>query len=106
MCPQYYTNTKDVTEVDENEPITVHQMSSNISSSNTKYLVVGGIINDFNIKSINVNFRDNTMVNLIIGEDKNYFYAKYREVVQIKSIEALDEKLNIIYKWSTTGQNN
>jgi len=69
-------------------------------SSNEKYTIFSGVINDRNIKSVNINFNNNTMVNVLIGEEKSYFYINTQPNLDVLSIEALDNSLKIFYQWS------
>ncbi len=56
-------------------------------------------VNDENIKSININFTNNTMTNILIGEDRSFFYVIEENEIDILTIEALDNCLKIFYKW-------
>ncbi len=70
-------------------------------SATENYKVLGGLINDENIKSININFTNNTMTNILIGEDRSFFYVIEENEIDILTIEALDNSLKIFYKWSS-----
>ncbi len=70
-------------------------------SATENYKVLGGVINDENIKCININFTNNTMTNILIGEDRSFFYVIEENEIDILTIEALDNSLKIFYKWSS-----
>ncbi|GAA0777185.1 hypothetical protein GCM10008908_31900 [Clostridium subterminale] len=89
------TSTK---EVDKYAPFTVNVMETKVSLTEN-YKILGGVINDPNIKSININFDNNTMTNILIGEDKSFFYVIEENEIDILTIEALDNSLKIFYKW-------
>lgn len=86
-------------EIDKYTPFTVNNMEIK-ESTNENYTVFSGVINDINIKSVNVNFSNSTMVNVLIGEEKSYFYINKQPNLDVLSIEALDDSLKIFYKWS------
>lgn len=89
-----------IKEVDKNAPFTVNTMESKVSAGEN-YKVFGGVVNDPNIKSININFTNNTMTNILIGEDKSFFYVIEENEVDILTIEAIDNSLKIFYKWNS-----
>jgi hypothetical protein len=89
-----------IKEVDKNATFTVNTMESKVSAAEN-YKVFGGVVNDPNIKSININFTNNTMTNILIGEDKSFFYVIEENEVDILTIEALDNSLKIFYKWNS-----
>ncbi|MEW8996060.1 hypothetical protein [Clostridium sp.] len=87
-----------IKEVDKYTPFTVNTME--IKGSLTEnYKILGGVINDPNIKSININFNNNTITNILIGEDKSYFYVTEEKELEISTIEALDDSFKIFYQW-------
>ncbi|WP_346931099.1 hypothetical protein [Clostridium sp.] len=87
-----------IKEVDKYTPFTVNTME--IKGSLTEnYKILGGVINDPNIKSININFNNNTMTNILIGEDRSYFYVTEEKELEISTIKALDDSLKIFYQW-------
>lgn len=86
-------------EIDKYTPFTVNTMEIK-ESTNENYMVFSGVINDTNIKSVNINFNNNTMVNVLIGEEKSYFYINKQPNLDVLSIEALDDLLKIFYQWS------
>lgn len=86
-------------ETDKYTPFTVNTMEIK-KSTNENYTVFSGVINDTNIKSVNINFSNSTMVNALIGEEKSYFYINKQPNLDVLSIEALDDSLKIFYKWS------
>jgi len=87
-----------IKEVDKHAPFTVNVMETKVSTTEN-YKVLGGVINDENIKSININFTNNTMTNILIGEDRSFFYVIEENEIDILTIEALDNCLKIFYKW-------
>ncbi len=87
-----------IKEVDKHAPFTVNVMGIKVSATEN-YKVLGGLINDENIKSININFTNNTMTNILIGEDRSFFYVIEENEIDILTIEALDNSLKIFYKW-------
>lgn len=87
-----------IKEVDKHAPFTVNVMETKVSATEN-YKVLGGVINDENIKSININFTNNTMTNILIGEDRSFFYVIEENEIDILTIEALDNSLKIFYKW-------
>ena len=86
-------------EIDKYTPFTVNTMEIK-ESTNENYMIFSGVINDTNIKSVNINFSNNTMVNVLIGEEKSYFYINKQPNLDVLSIEALDNSLKIFYQWS------
>ena len=86
-------------EIDKYTPFTVNTMEIK-ESTNENYTIFSGVINDTNIKSVNINFSNNTMVNVLIGEEKSYFYINKQPNLDVLSIEALDDSLKIFYQWS------
>jgi hypothetical protein len=86
-------------EMDKYTPFTVNTMEIK-ESTNENYTVFSGVINDTNIKSVNINFSNSTMVNVLIGEEKSYFYINKQPNLDVLNIEALDDSLKIFYKWS------
>lgn len=86
-------------EIDKYTPFTVNTMEIK-ESTNENYTVFSGVINDTNIKSVNINFSNSTMVNVLIGEEKSYFYINKQPNLDVLSIEALDDSLKIFYQWS------
>jgi hypothetical protein len=93
--------TTSIKEVDKHTPFTVNTLEIEEDFSES-YKIIGGIINDKDIKSININFHNNTMANVLIGEDKSYFYVKEQQNLDILSIEALDDSFKIFHQWSGT----
>ncbi|WP_346914670.1 hypothetical protein [Clostridium sp.] len=87
-----------IKEVDIHAPFTVNTMETK-GSLTENYKILGGVINDPNIKSININFNNNTMTNILIGEDKSYFYVTEEKELEISTIEALDDSFKIFYQW-------
>jgi len=87
-----------IKEVDKHAPFTVNVMETKVSATEN-YKVLGGVINDENIKCININFTNNTMTNILIGEDRSFFYVIEENEIDILTIEALDNSLKIFYKW-------
>lgn len=91
--------TTSIKEVDKHTPFTVNTLEIKGDFSE-RYKIIGGIINDKDIKSININFHNNTMANVLIGEDKSFFYVKEQQNLDILSIEALDDSFKIFHQWS------
>lgn len=87
-----------IKEVDKYVPFTVNTMETK-GSLTENYKILGGVVNDPNIKSININFNNNTMTNILIGEDKSYFYVAEGKELEISTIEALDDSFKIFYQW-------
>lgn len=85
-------------EIDKYTPFTVNTMEIK-ESTNENYTVFSGLINDTNIKSVNINFSNSTMVNVLIGEEKSYFYINKQPNLDVLNIEALDDSLKIFYQW-------
>lgn len=69
--------------------------SGKIEGTGENYLIIGGKVYSPNIKSIGITFQDNTLVNLIIGDEGIYSYISNREDNEIKKIEAFDEEYKI-----------
>lgn len=86
-------------EIDKYTPFTVNTMEIR-ESTNENYTIFSGVINDTNIKSVNINFSNNTMANVLIGEEKSYFYINKQPNLDVLSIEALDDSLKIFYQWA------
>ncbi len=97
----YDVLTISIKEVNKHTPFTVNTLEIEEDFSES-YKIIGGIINDKDIKSININFHNNTMANILIGEDKSYFYVKEQQNLDILSIEALDDSFKIFHQWSET----
>lgn len=87
-----------IREIDKDVPFTVNTMEikENINGS---YKVFSGVINDPNIKSININFNNDTMTNVLVGEDNSYFYMSKQSNLDALSIEALDDSFKVFYQW-------
>lgn len=96
---------KAVDKVNYFEPFTLHEVE--FKKNNVPVCtVIYGVVNNPVIKSININFYNKTMVNILLGEEGGYFYSSEEYSVPIIRVEGLDEKLNIFYQWDKTYLNN
>lgn len=86
-------------EIDKDVPFTVNTMEIKEDINNSSYKIFSGVINKPNIKSININFNNNTMTNVLVGEDNSYFYMSKQANLDVLSIEALDDSLKVFYQW-------
>ena len=89
---------KAIDKINKNEPFTLHEVEFR-KEGVPRCTVIYGVINTPIIKSININFNDATMVNIILGDSVNYSYIKEVDTVPIVRVEGLDENLDIFYKW-------
>lgn len=88
-----------IREIDKDVPFTVNTMEIKEDINNSSYKIFSGVINKPNIKSININFNNNTMTNVLVGEDNSYFYMSKQANLDVLSIEALDDSLKVFYQW-------
>lgn len=88
-----------IREIDKGVPFTVNTMEIKEDINNSSYKIFSGVINKPNIKSININFNNNTMTNVLVGEDNSYFYMSKQANLDVLSIEALDDSLKVFYQW-------
>ena len=88
-----------IREIDKDVPFTVNTMEIKEDINNSSYKIFSGVINKPNIKSININFNNNTMTNVLVGEDNSYFYMSKQANLDVLSIEALDDSLKGFYQW-------
>ena len=88
-----------IREIDKDVPFTVNTMEIKEDINNSSYKIFSGVINKPNIKSININFNNNTMTNVLVGEDNSYFYMSKQTNLDVFSIEALDDSLKVFYQW-------
>lgn len=96
---------KAVDKVNYFEPFTLHEVEfkqNNVPVCNVIY----GVVNNPVIKSININFYNKTMVNILLGEEEGYFYLSEEYSTPIIRVEGLDANLNIFYQWDKTYLNN
>lgn len=92
----------DFTKIDSSAAFTVHQMSgvASIKGEQKKtYIIVGGVINNKKIKSINITFNDGLLANIIVGSNNTYSYVRADKLVSIKLITALDKDGNTIFTY-------
>lgn len=89
---------KAVDKINKGEPFTLHEVEFR-KESLPSCSVIYGVINTPIIKSININFNDDTMVNIVLGEAINYSYINASGSSPIIRVDGLDEDLNIFYKW-------
>jgi len=87
-----------IREINEDVPFTVNTMEIK-ENINDSYKVFSGVINNPNVKSININFDNDTMTNVLVGEDNSYFYISKQTNVDALNIEALDDSLKVFYQW-------
>jgi hypothetical protein len=86
----------DYTVIDQGAPFTIHEISGG-KDDHTTYLFIGGVINNQDINSMNIEFNDDTIVN-IRPLNSTYSYVKDK-IVSIKRITALDAHSNIIFTY-------
>ena len=84
--------------VNINEPFTLHEVELK-NDGEPSCTVIYGMINNPLIKSININFYDRTMTNIVLGEENTYAYINSNLSSPIMKVEGLDEALNIFYQW-------
>lgn len=89
---------KVVDKINKNEPFTLREVTFK-KEELWNFIVIYGIINTPIIESININFYDNTMVNMVLGDKKNYIYIYENHKLPIVRVEGLDKDLNIFYQW-------
>lgn len=96
---------KAVDKVNYFEPFTLHEVE--FKKENIPVCtVIYGVVNNPVIKSININFYDKTMVNILLGDEAGYFYSSEEYSVPIIRVEGLDANLNIFYQWDKIYLNN
>lgn len=95
----YEISKTSIREIDKDVPFTVNTMEIKEDINNSSYKIFSGVINKPNIKSININFNNNTMTNVLVGEDNSYFYMSKQTNLDVLSIEALDDSLKVFYQW-------
>lgn len=99
---KYDVVTEDHTKIDKTVPFTVHQMSGTYTDSQSlkkSYIIVGGVVENKNIKEMNINFNNGLFIDLKLGDGNTYSYAKTDKETSIKKITALDEKGNEIFEY-------
>lgn len=89
---------KAVDSVNINEPFTLHEVELK-NDGEPSCTVIYGMINNPLIKSININFYNKTMTNIVLGEENTYAYINSDFSLPIVKVEGLDEALNIFYQW-------
>lgn len=89
---------KAVDKINKGEPFTLHEVEfrkENLPSCTVIY----GVVNTPIIKSININFNDAAIVNIVLGDNINYSYINEAGASPIIRVDGLDEDLNVFYKW-------
>lgn len=89
---------KAVDKINKDEPFTLHEVEFR-KESLPSCTVIYGVVNTPIIKSININFNDAAIVNIVLGDNTNYSYINEADASPIIRVDGLDEDLNIFYKW-------
>lgn len=89
---------KAVDKINKCEPFTLHEVEFR-KESIPSCTMIYGVINTPIIKSINLNFTDAAIVNIVLGENTHYNYISEAGAAPIIRVDGLDEELNIFYKW-------
>lgn len=89
---------KAVDKINKYEPFTLREVEFR-KESLPSCTVIYGVINTPIIKSININFNDASIVNIVLGDNKNYSYINEVDASPIIRVDGLDKDLNIFYKW-------
>ena len=95
---------KDVDLVNINEPFTLHEVELK-NDGKPSCTAIYGMVNNPLIKSININFYNKTMTNIVLGKENTYAYINSDFSSPIVKVEGLDEALNIFYKWDKVYRN-
>ena len=93
ISKEYKIVNKDMVKINKDIPYTFHKIEGKLNDD-TDFIAIGGRVNNSTIKSVNLDFMDNRMVNLIIGEDGVYTYLKTEGDLNIKCVQLLDYNLN------------
>lgn len=93
ISKEYKIVNKDMVKINKDIPYTFHKIEGKLNDD-TDFIALGGRVNNSTIKSVNLDFMDNRMVNLIIGEDGVYTYLKTEGDLNIKCVQLLDYNLN------------
>lgn len=93
ISKQYKIVNKDMVKINKDIPYTFHKIEGKLNDD-TDFIAIGGRVNNSTIKSVNLDFMDNRMVNLIIGEEGVYTYLKTDGDLNIKCVQLLDYNLN------------
>ena len=93
ISKEYKIVNKDMVKINKDIPYTFHKIEGKLNDD-TDFIAIGGRVNNSTIKSVNLDFMDNTMVNLIIGEEGVYTYLKTDGDLNIKCVQLLDYNLN------------
>ncbi len=86
--------------IDLSAAFTHNEMSGDLAQkgeNKASYAYVCGHLNDRSIKSINIDFNDGRLVNVIIGTENIYSYVRTDKFVSLKNINALDKDGNTAY---------
>lgn len=89
---------KAIDKINKGEPFTLHEVEFR-KESIPSFTVIYGVINTPIIKSININFNDAAIVNIVLGENTHYNYINEAGAEPVIRVDGLDEDLNIFYKW-------
>lgn len=93
ISKEYKIVNKDMVKINKDIPYTFHKIEGKLNDD-TDFIAIGGRVNNSTIKSVNLDFMDNRMVNLIIGEEGVYTYLKTDGDLNIKCVQLLDYNLN------------
>ena len=93
ISKEYKIVNKDMVKINKDIPYTFHKIEGKLNDD-TDFIAIGGRVNNSTIKSVNLDFMDNRMVNLIIGEEGVYTYLKTEGDLNIKCVQLLDYNLN------------
>lgn len=93
ISKEYKIVYKDMVKINKDIPYTFHKIEGKLNDD-TDFIAIGGRVNNSTIKSVNLDFMDNRMVNLIIGEEGVYTYLKTDGDLNIKCVQLLDYNLN------------
>ena len=93
ISKEYKIVNKDMVKINKDIPYTFHKIEGKLNDD-TDFIALGGRVNNLTIKSVNLDFMDNRMVNLIIGEDGVYTYLKTEGDLNIKCVQLLGYNLN------------
>lgn len=91
----------DFTKINVKSPFTVHQLGSK-TSTDKSFLFIGGTINKKEIKMLNLEFSDGSVVTVQIGENASYNCLKILGNIQLKKIIAFDDAQKQIYEYPSS----
>ena len=92
ISKEYKIVNKDIVKINKDIPYTFHKMQGKLNED-TDFIAIGGRVNNSAIKSVNLDFMDNRMVNIVIGEDGVYTYLKTDGDLNIRCVQILNYDL-------------